>query len=174
MYCIASTRPPESSRAPTPPRRSGRASASTSATRSMCCTPGPRRWYSCGVSGGPRPGGRSLAGELVKPLRVQPEHLAPRLLRQRRQPLAKLAHDAERGVDVRVVRGPEEVVAAEVLDHLGRDRLVGVRRDQALAAEVFAWRHLDRRLVGQDAVLVVEAVEPGSDPVGARLENDAA
>ena len=120
-----------------------------------------------------QPGGALLAGQPVEALRVLAEHLAARVLRQRRQPLLQLAHDAERGVDVRIVGGPDEVVGAEVLDHLRGDRLVGIGRDQALAAEVRARLHADGRLVLHDAVLVVEPVEPGRDPVGAGLQHRA-
>ena len=61
-----------------------------------------------------------------------------------------------------------------MLDHLRGDRLVGIGRDQALPVEVRARLHPDGRLVREHAVLVVEAIEPGRDPVRSGFEHDAA
>src|SRR5207237_7035183 len=62
--------------------------------------------------------GTTLPGQPVEALRVQAQHLAARILGQRGQPILQLADDAERGVDVWVVGCPDEVVGAEMLDHL--------------------------------------------------------
>src|SRR5438132_1298323 len=117
--------------------------------------------------------GTTLPGQPVEALSVQAQHLAARILGQRGQPILQLADDAERGVDVWVVGRPDEVVGAEVLDHLRGDRLVRVRGDQALAVEISARVHADRCLVRRDPVLVIEPVEPGRDPVGAGLQHRA-
>src|SRR5262245_17547187 len=74
-----------------------------------------------------------------------------------------------RGVDVRVVRRPDEVVSVQVLDHLCDDRLVRIDGDQALAVEVSARLHADRLLVRhEDTVLVIEAIRAHAPNVQTR------
>src|SRR5262249_59772947 len=95
-----------------------------------------------GGGGGPPPG--ASARRSVEALRVLAQNLATRLIGERREPLFQLANDAKGGVDVRVVGRPDEGVGAEVLDHLSGHRLVGVRRDQALAVDIRAGRASNR------------------------------
>src|SRR5207244_3361655 len=66
----------------------------------------------------------SVLREPVESPRVQAEDLSARLFRQGREPLFELAHHAERSIDMRIVRRPDEVVGSEVLDHLRGYRLV--------------------------------------------------
>src|SRR5712691_10273341 len=126
-----------------------------------------------GVRYTPVMGSSRSAHQLVEALRILSHDLAARFLRQRRESLSQFANDAKGRIDVWIVGSPDEVVGAEVLDHLDGERLVRIRRDQTLPVEVRAGWHADRRLVRHDTVLVVEPVEPGGNPVRARLQHGA-
>ena len=76
-------------------------------------------------------------------------------------------------VEVREIRGPEELVIADKIDHIAKRLLVGVARDPALAMKIVAGLFLERHRLTQRAVVDrVHAVEQIAGPARAGLQHD--
>src|SRR3989442_7068275 len=86
----------------------------------------------------------AVSVDAVQPRAVVPENLALALLRER-QLQEEVRRLGEVRVRMRVVRREDEVVVAELLDHVLDLVLVDVDADEALAAEVLARHRLGLR-----------------------------
>src|SRR5256886_8427976 len=117
----------------------------------------------------------AVSVDAVQPRAVVPENLALALLRER-QLQEEVRRLGEVRVRMRVVRREDEVVVAELLDHVLDLVLVDVDADEALAAEVLAPQRLElRRLpaLRHLPVLVEPPAEPGQPAAVALQESDA-
>src|SRR5437763_1970181 len=114
----------------------------------------------------------SNLGQAVDRPRVAAEDSGLVRRAERGDVLLELPDDADLSVDVREVGGPDELVGAEQLRHVGRRLLIGLDRDVALPLEVSGRLVLEGRESFADLVLAGEPVEPVGDPAAAGLEDD--
>src|SRR6266446_10302912 len=111
----------------------------------------------------------------VESLGAAREDLALRLRRQLRPIRDQLRRAGEEAVRMRIVGGPQDLVRPDVVREDAEATLHGLEGDPAVALEELARAHGEIRVVEALVVeMTVHAVEPGSDPPTARLqESDA-